>query len=73
MRITDEARLKRAVRDGDEAEIAEVINGLSRFDRSYDDIEQIVSDVNPRRVGNGKIRFNTLTIRDHFGLAEVEA
>lgn len=72
MRITDEARLKRAVRDGDEAEIAEVINGLSRFDRSYDDIEQIVSDVNPRRVGNGKIRFNTLTIRDHFGQAEVE-
>ncbi len=32
MRITDEARLKRAVRDGDEAEIAEVINGLSRME-----------------------------------------
>lgn len=72
MRIVDEARLRRAVRDGDEAEVADVINGLSRFGRLYDDIERVVNDVDARRVGNGKIRFDTVTIRDHFGWAEVE-
>lgn len=73
MRMAVEQQLRRAIRQGDDDEIAEIVSGLNRFERDYTDIESIAYDVRPNSVRLNKIQVGSTTIRDRFGVAEVES
>jgi hypothetical protein len=69
-----ESRIKDAIKRKDAGALEQAINGLSRYDRDYDEIKQIAEDCNVLE-RNGRITINpydrTTEIWDRFGTAEV--
>lgn len=72
MNFSTQAKLERAIRHRNEETIREIMEGLPRRDRDYEDIEKVFASVKPYTIQATRIRLGDITIRNRLGTAELE-